>query len=1265
MENRIKEFEGRNKGINEIITEHESFNKRNQLLQGIIDNIPDLIFWKDKNSKFLGCNKAFADLIGINTGDIEGKSDSDFIDDKKLADSFAMSDRKVMESGLEESFIEKFFYKEKAFFLYTIKLPIKDKDGNAIGILGISEDITSRDENKRKINDQYSEIQFKNAEIEEANKRLLQTNKELLDTNKELIKTSNQLKYSEQKYRELVEMLPQTVFEIDLEGKIVFVNNYGIKMFGYSKKELKTNFDIKQIFPFEEYKKFKFRLAEKKKGKDLPNSDYVFRKKDGSLFPAIVYSSLMNKEDGDYIKGIVVDVSELRGMKEELVKSERKYFDFAQLLPQTVFEMDLKGNTTFVNKIGLEKFGYTSDDVENGLNTMNLLDDSEVESYKNNLHKVLSQDEFGPVEHVFKRKDGSKLNGVLYHSVVLDGGMPTYINGIIIDVTDEKKTQIALEANEAKYRELAELLPQTVFEFDVDGNFTFVNRQGLKLFGYTQSDLDKGINVKDFLPEEEVPFFEERLAKRIAGENVPFVEYSLIKKNKTRFSGSVSYNIIKEKDKLIAVKGIVIDITRQKETEKSLKELNQNLEGKVKERAQLIQIKIEEQKILLDNIQTLIWYYDTPYTLGIVNKAFEEFFGQKNIDLKGRQFAEIIDSDFAEKCIEQTSIVAETKLAVNFDYWLKDQNKQSQCLSVSLFPKLDNNGKLEFIIASADNITSLKLITSQLENRLEFIENITTISSDLISIEPDKIDCEIVNTLKFGVNFTNVDIGFLLIKSDNNKEISITHEWTKDGIESIKKKFLLSYFKKMDFPNQILELHYSELSKDEENKKLCEILDNLNVKTFIIIPITIGKELKAYLIFNTTKETEKWDKESINAYKIIAQIIANALERKNSHDKILKAKLKAEESDRLKSAFLANMSHEIRTPMNGIIGFTKLIENDNLNEEMRKSYINIIDKSTNQLLTIINDIIDISKIEAGQLELHDTKCTINFLLYELFTFFQSETKIIEKDIQISSKKALSNLNSSIIVDDNRLRQILINLISNALKYTEIGLVEFGYMLPENDKITFFVKDTGIGIPNEKHKMIFDRFVQADNVSSQSGTGLGLSISKGLVELMGGKIWLKSEVGKGTCFYVQIPFSPVQNSMAKQKDKIDKKIIYNWNNKNILIAEDDDTSFFYLKTILEKNNANIIRATDGIKAIEICHSNDEIDLVLMDIQLPGKNGYEAAAEIKKSKQDLIIIAQTANAMVEDKKKAFESGCDDYISKPIDMKILYKTIDKYFD
>ncbi len=434
----------------------------------------------------------------------------------------------------------------------------------------------------------------------------------------------------------------------------------------------------------------------------------------------------------------------------------------------------------------------------------------------------------------------------------------------------------------------------------------------------------------------------------------------------------------------------------------------------------------------------------------------------------------------------------------------------------------------------------------------------------------------------------------------------------------------------------------------------------------------ISQEGQAYVNIRHHKKKDGTDLfVQLQGYRIVVNnqpisfsVCHDVTETLKSQQDLKSAKEKAEEASRLKTEFLNNMSHEIRTPMNGIIGFSEMLSNEDISNEKRRYYTRIIQNSSIQLLRIIDDILEISTLETKQEKLVETEFCLNDLLMELFSIFNLKSK--ERNIPLYLKKQLSDSQSYLISDKTKLSKIISNLLENALKFTNEGFVEFGYTV-ENDLLKIYVSDTGVGIDPKNHDLIFVRFSQEDKEisSKHGGLGLGLSISKENAELLGGVITLESEKGKGSTFFVSIPYKPVvKNPIGFEADfkenAIEKKT------HTILIAEDEEVNYLFLEALFEnkgKGDFMLIHAKNGKEAVDLCIEGKNIDLVLMDIKMPVMNGHEATEKIKTAFPDLPVIAQTAYSVESDRQLAIRHGCDDFLSKPIRRDKLFELMNKY--
>jgi PAS domain S-box-containing protein len=485
--------------------------------------------------------------------------------------------------------------------------------------------------------------------------------------------------------------------------------------------------------------------------------------------------------------------------------------------------------------------------------------------------------------------------------------------------------------------------------------------------------------------------------------------------------------------------------------------------------------------------------------------------------------------------------------------------------------------------------------------------------------------------------------------------VSITD--MKDNILFVNESFLNTYgYQK----NELIGKNISIVRSDNNSSKLVGK----------ILPHTISgrwhgelwnkrKDGSEFLIYLSTTIINDNQGNSLGLIGVASDITV----RKRTEKELVNARLKAEESDRLKSAFLANMSHEIRTPMNGILGFTELLKTPKLTGKEQQNYIGIIEKSGARMLNIINDIINISKIESGQIEISVSNININEQLADIYNFFKPEA--IHKNLNISFKNGLPTNKAFIKTDKEKLYAILTNLVKNALKFTKSGSIEFGYKV-NGDFFEFYIKDSGPGIFHEQRAYIFERFRQGSESLTRNyeGAGLGLAISKAYVEVLGGTIWVESEIEKGSTFYFTIPYvCPFEEKI--QLNTVAGEEIQKNGKLKIVVAEDDEISRILLNIMIENLADEIFHAVNSIEAVEACRNNPDIDLVLMDINMSGMDGYEATRQIRMFNKEVIIIAQTAYALSIDREKALAAGCNDYISKPVSRKALQLMINKYFN
>lgn len=541
--------------------------------------------------------------------------------------------------------------------------------------------------------------------------------------------------------------------------------------------------------------------------------------------------------------------------------------------------------------------------------------------------------------------------------------------------------------------------------------------------------------------------------------------------------------------------------------------------------------------------------------------------------------------------------------------------------SETIAPVKDLKGEITHFIAVKEDITSLKNIQNLLEESEEYYRKLFhEAPNGYLSLNKEGHILE-VNPAWCGL------IGY-------EKE-EVTNKWLGNYLTKRSEEIFKSSYQKLIKSGKKINMEMTFLHKD--NKEIIVIVNG----RVVLNPDGFFKE--AHFILSDISERKKYE------------------------DALQLAKLKAEESDRLKTAFLANMSHEIRTPMNAILGFSNLLTDPSLSIEEIYEYVNIINQRGNDLLQIISDIIDISRIEAGDVRMTMEKVSINHFLRELHASFHKILEFNDKG-HVQLLLEVSELPDEAVIeaDPVRLKQVFENLLQNSIKFTKEGHIKIGYK-KGNHEIAFYVEDTGIGIDKNKQNIVFDRFRQANDTHTRDfgGTGLGLAISKNIVDLLGGEMTLESDIGKGTTFFFTIPYSNELTDDAIDLMSDDENLYYqlDLSNKKILIVEDVSSNYIFLESVLKRFNASILWAQDGLKAIEAVKKINDIDLILMDIRMPGINGYYATEKIREFNAEIPIIAQTAYALSDDREKSISAGCNDYLSKPINLEELKNVLIKY--
>ena len=782
------------------------------------------------------------------------------------------------------------------------------------------------------------------------------------------------------------------------------------------------------------------------------------------------------------------------------------------------------------------------------------------------------------------------------------------LNQTIADlIISKEKTEVTNENLEAIFNNSLDAM-----RVSKNGITVMVNMAFMKLYGFTDKDEVVGKPLLENIHPSRRKQIEQNIRKRSKGEYVPdFYESVGVRKNGEVFPFEIKVGQFLDKNEKFTL-SIIRDITERQKTELDL--------IKAKEKA-------EESEFFLKESQKagLIGSYKTDFISGYwkSSETLDQIFGiDEDYDRSVTGWLDLVHPDDRammdhyllteiigkrEKFDKEYRIIRKSDVAVR---WVHGYGKVGT----------DQEGMVISLIGTIQDITEPKEIEMALKNERLLLRTV-------VDSIPDSIYIKDLNCRKTLVNSTEMRFAGVSTES-----------------EIIGKNDFDLY------PKQLAEQFFAD-----DQSVLFSGKAVLNREEFLFDE----NHEKRWLL------TSKIPLRGANSQIIgLLGIGRDITEIKQTEIELMKAKEKAEENDRLKSAFLANMSHEIRTPMNGILGFADLLKEPLLSVEEQEEYISLIELSGKRMLNIINDIVDISKIESGQMTVNISESNINDQIEYIYTFFKPEVE--HKALQILFKNGLPSATAVIKTDREKVFAILTNLVKNAIKYSDQGTIELGYR-KKGDYLEFYVSDNGIGISQDRQGPIFERFIQADIGDKRAfqGAGLGLAISKSYVEMLGGKIRVKSKPGEGSTFYFTLPYITGQEVKTGNKN-LSKPLNANTLDikLKILIAEDDLASEVLISRFLRRNSMELLNVRNGIEAVETALRHPDIDMILIDIQMPGMDGYEAIRQIRQFNKNTIIIAQTAFGLSGDREKAIAAGCNDYMVKPIVKDVLFALIQKYF-
>ncbi|MBN1118261.1 MAG: GAF domain-containing protein [Bacteroidales bacterium] len=969
-------------------------------------------------------------------------------------------------------------------------------------------------------------------------------------------------------------------------------------------------------------------------------------------------------------------------------ESDSKLKEISKEFPGIIFQVNspIKGKyiTTYLSE-GTEKmFNKTVKEIIDSQFLLNIIhpDDKSmfIESVENSRENLTPWE----LEYRILEKENTQvkwLRGKSKPHLEPDGSISW--NGILLDITTSRSADLELKKSKTFFEQLFIQSATSTQLLDSEGWCIRINPKLSELFGVMPEAIEgKKYNIfhdgeiirtgaidklKRVFEHKETVLWEVNFNIGYASETTGVK----VSKPEKKWLLNKAYPILDNEGEIEYVIIQHEEITRSKIAEEELSKTKLLLEATFEQSPiPMVLVSLPENNLIYLNnaAKECLGILDQPDTIGKSMKDLDKSW--EDYDESGNK----VDKNNLPLTLTFKGIRTEAK-----EMMVKRKDGQIRWIMASATPIYNKQGELIAGYVVFPDISKLKEIEKQLINSKEKaelnehkikeqntiielnnrrLESLLKMSQLPLKTVPEFLDF----ALHEAIVLTNSKIGYIYYYNESKRQFTL-NTWSK---EVMKECEVLN-------PQTIYDLDSTGCWGEAVRQRKPIIINNyaadspikkgtpeghVKLEKFLTIPVIIEDEIVA--VAAVANKPTDYDQSDIRQLSLLMDNVWKITNRISLINDLKISKEKAEESDKLKTIFLQNISHEIRTPMNGILGFTKMLDTEDISDEDRQSYISIIDNCSAQLLNIVDDILTISSLETNQAKIEPVEINMNETIRELERIFRENNS--NEKIEISATTDLSDKQSIIIADKTKLTQVLTNLVSNAVKFTESGLIKFGYRM-ENNMLLFHVTDNGIGIDNEEFGKIFDRFYQIEkgNRSKYGGTGLGLSICKEFVNLMGGKIWVESTLNKGTSFYFTIPYQPVNSSAlddnvenSTQKDKI-----YDF---TILVAEDDDFNFILIQEILKSFKCNIIRANNGEEAVELVKANSEISLILMDIKMPVMDGYEAAKIIKDFNQDMYIIAQTAYALPGEVNR-YGHVFNDYITKPIASQKLIQTLNMY--
>ena len=1129
-----------------------------------------------------------------------------------------------------------------------------------------------------------------------------------------------QLKESEEKFKTIVENGSVLLTLTDSLGRIEFASPQCERVIGWKEEDIMGVNLPDFIHPDD-----KLRVAAERKKvtskQSIKDLEYRIIDKENKIRWISHSAAIIKKGDAFSILSTITNITERKQTEVALMESEEKhrlYFEHAPLSYQSLNE---EGFILNVNQTWLKLLAYDREEVI-GKWFGDFLHPGQKEVFRKLFpENIKRKDIIRDVIFLLKNKNGNYISAEYTAKIGFDEqGNFVQTHCLFQDITERKQAEENLRESEERFNLAMNASNDGLFDWNLLSNEIYYSPAWKKMIGYEDHELPNDFSVWEKTTEPEDVKKSWELQQKLISKQIDrfVIEFKMKHKNGHWVDIlSQARAIFDDKGKAIRMVGTHTDITERKQVEEKLKESETRMRN----------LFNAMHDIVFEMDYNGTYLNIAPTSPELMVKPAEEMTGKTLHDAFPKQQADIF-LQFIKNCIDKNK---PDKITYPIEFesktiWFEGRanpvgNKRLLFIASDISErkraekKLFESKKLLSTIAENFPNSYLSVINSDFTIGLTSGQELKKQNIDPKQLEGLKIDQIFGDKTEFILEkykktFRGEEQTFEIFFNDQHQLYKVVPLFADDGSvpqilsvvenitdrkqaeEALRKSEALQSKMAANIGDVIVIIDDKGLNryKSPNTEKLFgwkpeELIGQSTWDNVHPDDLEHGKSFIGSLLEepNKTGTTELRYKRKDGSYSYILFTGVNLLhdadikgilgnyhditESKKAEKELIEAKEKAEESNRLKTAFLNNMSHEIRTPLNGITGFIGLLQDSEIDDKDKHNYFDIINKSSDRLITTVTDIINISRIEAGLVKVSKTVVSVNEILEEQYRFFYHQAK--SKELELVYKPGLSESEARLVTDKHKLEGILTNLIKNAIKFTEQGEIRFACSLKkeqETDVLEFYVKDTGIGIPVNRIDAIFNRFEQADIEDSRAfeGSGLGLAIAKSYVEMLGGKISVNSKEGEGTTFTFSLPYTKQLVKQSDGKGNINKETQTAFSNLSVIIAEDDETSIMFFDAIFKNEFKNINYTKTGKETIDKCRENPETDLILMDIKMPGMNGYDATREIRKFNSNVVIIAQTAFGLTGDRNKAIEAGCNDYIAKPIKKEELKMIIKKHF-